>query len=303
MLENVKLNFNEDNLLILNVALGIIMFGVALSLEIGNFKALLEKPKALITGVTSQFLLLPFLTFLLILIIDPLPGLALGMILVAACPGGNVSNFYTSLAKGNVELSVLLTVIASTLAVFFTPINFKFWAGNLENTPAIFEHLQVDFWKMVSTILFVLVIPLISGLIVANKLPKLTKVIVKPIKILSIIILAVIIIMAFMANLEIFKEYYQHIVYLVLIHNAVALVSAYFYGRLLGNEERNCITVSMETGIQNSALGLVLIFNFFDGNGAMAIITAWWGIWHLIAGFVASQFYAYRTKLLLQTSS
>lgn len=302
MLENVHLNFSEDNLMMLNIALAIIMFGVALSLKIGNFKALLEKPKALITGVTSQFLLLPLLTFLLILIVDPLPGLALGMILVAACPGGNVSNFYTSLAKGNVELSVLLTLIASTLAVFLTPINFKFWVSHLENTPVLFEHIQVDFWEMVTTILYVLVVPLLSGLIVANKFPKLTKVITKPIKILSIFILATIIIISFLANLEIFKQYYQHIVYLVLIHNAVALVSAYLYSRLLGNEERNCITVSMETGIQNSALGLVLIFNFFDGNGAMAIITAWWGIWHLFAGFAASQFYAYRTKSALQTT-
>ncbi|MDH5476354.1 MAG: bile acid:sodium symporter family protein [Cyclobacteriaceae bacterium] len=303
MLEELQLNFNEDNLLMLNIALAIIMFGVALSLEIRNFKALLQKPKALLTGVSSQFILLPLLTFLLILLIDPLPGLALGMILVAACPGGNVSNFYTSLAKGNVELSVLLTVIASILAVFLTPINFKFWASHLDNTPELFSNLEVDFWKMVSTILFVLVIPLISGLLVANKLPTLTKIIVKPIKILSIVILATIIVFSFVANIDIFKQYYTHIVYLVLIHNAVALVSAYFYSRLLGNEEHNSITVSMETGIQNSALGLVLIFNFFDGNGAMAIITAWWGIWHLFAGFIASQYYAYRVKSSLQTSS
>ena len=156
---------------------------------------------------------------------------------------------------------------------------------------------------MVSTILYVLLVPLVLGLLMANKLPKLTKIITKPIKIISIVILAAIIFMAFIDNLEIFKQYYKHIVYLVLIHNGVALVFAYFYSRMLGNEERNCVTVSMETGIQNSALGLVLIFNFFDGNGAMAIITAWWGIWHLFAGFIASQFYAYRTKSSLQTSN
>ena len=135
----------------------------------------------------------------------------------------------------------------------------------------------------------------------AYKLPAFTQKIIKPIKVLSILILAGIVIMAFAANLDIFKNYYQHIVYLVLLHNAVALIAAYFYARLLGNKKQDAITVSIETGIQNSGLGLVLIFNFFDGNGAMAIITAWWGIWHLIAGFVASQFYAHRMKSHLQT--
>lgn len=299
MLENVHLNFSEDKLHMLNVSLAIIMFGVALSLDIRNFRSLLTKPKAVVTGVTSQFILLPVLTFLLILIVDPLPGLALGMILVASCPGGNVSNFYTSLSKGNVELSVLLTVIASILAVFFTPINFKFWASFVD-APLFFDKIQVDFWKMVSTILFVLFIPLVLGILVSHKMPKLTMIIVKPIKILSILILAAIIGMAFWANFENFLNYYHHIIYLVLIHNAVALISAYYYARILGNVRSNAITVSIETGIQNSALGLVLIFNFFDGNGAMALITAWWGIWHLISGFVASQIYAYRVKTSIQ---
>lgn len=301
MLENIHLNFSEDKLLMLNVSLGIIMFGVALSLDIKNFKTLLIKPRGVITGVTSQFILLPILTFLLILIIEPLPGIALGMILVASCPGGNVSNFYTSLSKGNVELSVLLTVIASILAVFLTPVNFKFWASFID-APLFFDKIQVDFWKMVSTIMFVLFVPLILGLLVSNKLPKLTKVIAKPIKILSILILAAIIGMAFWANIDNFLNYYDYIIYIVFIHNAVALSSAYFYARILGNPKVNAVTVSIETGIQNSALGLVLIFNFFDGNGAMALITAWWGIWHLIAGFVASRIYTYNMKSVLQTS-
>lgn len=301
MLEELQLKFSEENLRILNFALAIIMFGVSLTLDLKNFKILLLKPRALITGVTSQFILLPVLTFFLILLLDPLPGLALGMIMVSSCPGGNVSNFYTSMAKGNVELSVLLTVIASTLAVFLTPINFKFWVGMLEATPSFLDHIQVDFWHMVSTILFVLLIPLVAGVVVAHKLPRLTKVINKPIKFISIVILATIIVLAFVANLEIFMNYYQYIVYLVFAHNAVAFIAAYYYSRLLGNEMRNSITVSIETGIQNSALGLVLIFNFFDGNGAMAIICAWWGIWHLLAGFVLSQYFAYRMKPSLQT--
>jgi BASS family bile acid:Na+ symporter len=300
MLEEIQLNFSEDNLTILNFALAIIMFGVALSLDLKNFKVLLLKPRALITGVTSQFIILPIITFFLIVLLDPLPGLALGMIMVSSCPGGNVSNFYTSMAKGNIELSVLLTVIASTLAVFLTPINFKFWAGMMETTPAFLDHIQVDFWQMVSTILFVLLIPLIAGVVVSHKLPKLTKVITKPIKFISIIILATIIIMAFIANLNVFTKYYQYIVYLVFIHNGVAFIAAYFYSKFLGNETQNSITVSIETGIQNSALGLVLVFNFFDGNGAMAIICAWWGIWHLLSGFMLAQFYAYRFKPSIQ---
>ncbi len=126
-LDHIRLNFSEGGLFFLNVTIAFVMFGVALNIKLSEFREVFTKPKSVITGLISQFVLLPAVTFLFILVLKPTPSVALGMILVAACPGGNVSNFMTSLAKGNIALSVSLTALATMLAMVMTPANFAFW--------------------------------------------------------------------------------------------------------------------------------------------------------------------------------
>jgi bile acid:Na+ symporter, BASS family len=290
-LSNIRLDFSEGSLLFLNLALAFIMFGVALGIETKNFQELLKNPKSVFTGVISQFLLLPALTFLLVWLLRPIQGLALGMILVAACPGGNVSNFFSSLSKGNVALSVTLTAIATILASFMTPINFEFWSGLYLGDKLTLE-VKMEAFKMFKMVLFLLVVPLIMGIGFSAKFPGITKKISLPIRIISFVILVGFIVIAFLKNLDKFMEYYQYIVFLVLIHNALALAIGYGISRLMGNADEDNKTISIETGIQNSGLGLVIIFTLFDGNGGMALITAWWGIWHIVAGIFISLVYS-----------
>ena len=116
-IDSIKINFDTEGLWVLNIAIAIIMFGVALGISIDDFKRLFKNPKIVFVGVLSQFLLLPAATFLAILIIKPHPSIALGMVMVAACPGGNISNFMTKLAGGNAALSVSLTAFASLAAL------------------------------------------------------------------------------------------------------------------------------------------------------------------------------------------
>ncbi|EMN01681.1 sodium Bile acid symporter domain protein [Leptospira noguchii str. 2007001578] len=123
-LDFVRIHFNESNLAFLNLLLGLIMYGIALELRFEDFKLLVDKPRSSITGIISQFVLFPFATYLLLWILKPSPGIALGMLLVAACPGGNISNFITLLAKGNTALSISLTAFSSALAIFITPLIF-----------------------------------------------------------------------------------------------------------------------------------------------------------------------------------
>ena len=291
ILSNVRIDFSEEKLISLYVALAFIMFGVALGIKTKNFQELLRNPRAVVTGVISQFLLLPALTFLLVWMFKPIQGLALGMILVAACPGGNVSNFFSSMSKGNVALSVTLTAIASVLATFMTPINFAFWS-NLYLGDNLLINVEIDTFKMMKLVFGLLVIPLILGLGFAAKFPGITIKISKPIKIVSFLLLIAIIVIAFLNNLDKFLEYYHYIIVLVFVHNLVALGSGYGLSKLFGNKEQDNRTISIETGIQNSALGLVIIFTLFDGNGGMALITAWWGIWHIISGIILSLIYS-----------
>ena len=129
ILDHVRLNFTPSSLIFLNIALSFVMFGVALDIKFENFEEIIRKPKSALVGIISQTFLLPAFTFLLVLLLNPTPTIALGMILVAACPGGNISNFISSMARGNVALAISLTAISTSMAVFFTPFNFAFWGG------------------------------------------------------------------------------------------------------------------------------------------------------------------------------
>ncbi len=286
-LTEIHLDFSEDRLLALNIAMAFIMFGVALTIETKNFREVTRNPKSVITGVVSQFILLPFFTFIFVYFTKPIEGLALGLILVAACPGGNLSNFFSHLSKGNVALSISLTAIATVLAVVFTPLNFEFWS-NLYLGEHINKGIKLETLQMLKTIVTILAGPLLVGLWFKYKFAKLAAKIAEPIKVVSFFLLIIIIAIAFIQNFEIFKNYYQYIIYLVFFHNAIALGTAYFISKWLGNSEADSRTISIETGIQNSGLGLVIIFSIFQGNGGMAIIMAWWGIWHIVGGTVMS---------------
>ena len=299
-LNNLSINFNEDNLFALNLSIAIIMFGVALNIDKKKFIEIAKNPKGVIGGVISQFLLLPAFTFLLVYIMKPLPELALGMILVAACPGGNVSNFYSSVSKGNIALSISLTAIATVGAVFMTPINFTFWSELYLNENQGLQ-ISLDFWSMFKTVSLILGIPLILGLWVSSNFKTLTSKIVKPIRIFSFFILIAIILLAFLKNVEVFKEYYHYIIYIVFIHNALAFLIGFMVGKTMKLPLQDSKTISIETGIQNSGLALVIIFGMFNGNGGMALVAAWWGIWHIISGFVMATIYSKGSILTFRT--
>lgn len=293
---DIKLNFSADSLLFLNFCLAFIMFGVAITLDIKGFKEVVRNPRGILSGVLSQYLMLPALTFLLVWLIRPHPALALGMILVAACPGGNVSNFYTLVAGGNVALSVSLTAIASLVAAIMTPVNFHFWGSQMEETKMMITNIDISFLEMAKIVMLILVIPLLIGLWFNSQFPRVANRISKPMKIASFLILAGFIVFAFVNNFQTFLDYIYLVIILVLIHNSVAFLLGYIVGKLGRNTEKDCRTISIETGIQNSALGLLIIFAFFDGNGGMAIIAAWWGIWHLVSGFLISKWFQYKSS-------
>ena len=128
-IDDLKINFDESGLWVLNSAISIIMFGVALGITINDFKRLFKNPKIVFVGVLSQFLVLPIATFLLVILLKPHPSLALGMILIAACPGGNVSNFFSKMAGGNAALYVSLTAFATLICIVMTPFNLQFWGS------------------------------------------------------------------------------------------------------------------------------------------------------------------------------
>ncbi len=280
-----ELHFAPATLLALNLCLGLIMFGVALTIKPDHFFQLKHQKKALATGIFSQYILLPALTIAIILIWSPPQGIALGMILVAACPGGNASNFFSLLAKGNVALSVTLTALTSVTAFVVTPLSFLFWSSTVPGLRDNIQNIEVSFLDLFINMSAILLLPLILGMACAHYLPALTKKISKPVRIASALILVSFVLIAFWSNVSIFIEKIYSVFWIVLIHNGCGLLGAYFFSRLLKNSESVNRAVAIETAIQNSGLALIIIFTFFDGNPDMAIIATWWAIWHLISGF------------------
>jgi BASS family bile acid:Na+ symporter len=283
-LDALRLNFSPDSLFLLNVCLGVIMFGIALDINIEDFKILLKNPKAALVGLLSQFIVLPFLTFLLILVWQPQASIAMGMILVAACPGGNISNFMSHLSKSNTALSVGLTTLATFASLLMTPLNFKLYASLYPPSMELLTDINLDEWAVIKTIFTIVLFPLLAGLAFRKWQEEIAKKISPIFRVASILIFIAFVLIAFSKNYDLFLQYIHVVALLVLLHNAIALGSGYGLGQIFALSRRDKRTISIETGIQNSGLGLVIIFAFFEGLGGMALVTAWWGIWHIIAG-------------------
>lgn len=293
LIDNVHINFDSATLWTLNVSLALVMFGIALEISVKDFKQLWQKPKIVLTGVFSQFILLPIVTFLLVWIANPLPSVALGMFMVAACPGGNISNFITHLAKGNAALSVTLTAIATLLAIFMTPVNLQFWGELYPPTASILQEVAIAPFEMIKLVSLLLGLPLILGMWVNYINPKLANKLAKFFKIGSLVFFITLIFLALHKNKDIFLDYVFYVFWLVVLHNLVAFLTGFSLAKAMGFSKENIRSITVETGIQNSGLGLLLIFTFFDGLGGMAIVTAFWGIWHLISGLILAGCWSY----------
>jgi BASS family bile acid:Na+ symporter len=295
-IDAIKINYDTESLWVLNIAIAIIMFGVALGISVNDFKRLFKNPKIVFVGVLSQFILLPLFTFLAILIIKPHPSFALGMMLIAACPGGNVSNFFSKMAGGNAALSVSLTAFATLICIVMTPFNLQFWGSLYEPTNAILQTVAlspIDLFKLVSIILG---IPLIGGMLVKHYHDIMANRIEKILKPLSMLVFIALIFVAFSQNLNIFVAHIHHVLFLVVFHNVFAYVLGFYTAKSFGLNKRDAKTISMETGIQNGGLGLLLIFGFFEGLGGMALLAAFWGIWDIFSGMALATYWGRKKK-------
>ena len=288
LIDQVQLNFNATGITIINAAIGLMMLGVALELKKEDFMRVVQSPKAPLIGLMAQFVLLPAFTFLLVLIIKPHPSIALGMMLVAACPGGNLSNLLTYLSNGNSALSISMTAVSTVVAIIMTPFNLSFWGGLNPDTAAILTQVSLSPMDVFVTVFLILGIPLVVGMSIGHFRPDFALKVKKPFKIFSLVFFIIIVCGALAANFQYFIKYVGIVMAAVFIHNALALNIGYWSGRLAKLDEKDCRAVCIEVGIQNSALGLVLVFGFFNGLGGMAIVVAWWGVWHIIAGLTAA---------------
>lgn len=293
-LDAIRLDFDPASLFALNLILAVLMFGVALDLRASDFRAVARSPKGPLVGIATQLLVLPPATFLLVQLIDPIPSVALGMMLIAACPGGNVSNFLVWLARGNAALSVSMTAVTSTAAMLMTPLNLTFWAALDPATRQLLSDIAVDPVLMVVTILLILALPLFAGMWTGSRYPRFAARMRRPMRLVGGVFFLGFIVLAFWRDREYLTLAILPVLGIVAVHNALALALGYGAGRAAGLGERDRRAVTIEVGIQNSGLGLALIFTFFAGLGGMAIVAAWWGTWHIVGGLTLAALWSRR---------
>jgi len=282
-LDQAALNFSPESLTVLNFSLGFLLFAVSLFIEKKDFSSLRERPRALLAGLSMQWLVLPLLSVLLVLVIQPHPGLALGMLLVAACPGGNASNYLNLLARANVALSISLTTISTIAAAFMTPFLFFVGARLLDSGQSL-PAVKVEFGEMVLSVFMLVAIPLALGQALKHYAPAFAVRARKPIRTAAGLVLLAFIVGALVKNLDAFKLHIGQVAWLIILHNALCLVSAYLVATAWRLPEADRRAITLESGVHNSGLGLVLILNFFGGSGPMALMAAGWGVWHLVSG-------------------
>ena len=206
----------------------------------------------------------------------------------------------SSLSKANIELSVSLTAISTALAVFTTPFNFWLY-GNLylrfADIASEVPHLSIPLWDVFKTIVILLGIPLVLGVMTSHYLPRVAQKLKKPLQWFSILFFIAMVVLSFMGNLDAFLKCIKYIFLVVLLHNLLALAIGWCVGSACRVPRRDRRTLTIETGIQNSGLGLVLllgtsIFADFPPHGGTLVITAWWGVWHIVSGLaVSTMFY------------
>ncbi len=291
-IESFRMNFSADQMTLLNYCLAFMMFGIALDMKLDDFRRIIRFPKSVIVGLASQWIILPVLTVYLIHIWDPLPSIALGLLLVSACPGGNVSNYATHMSRGNAALSVTLSAFVMVTSIFATPYVFAGFAKFVPQVAPLLAKIDLSHGQILWMLVQIVLIPMILGMTVKHFLPSVTGKIRKPINVVSMLMFISFIIVAIYGELDNILKYLKYVLLLVIVHNLIALAAGYFWARWNKLPEADARAISMETGIQNSGLGMLLIFAFFHSLPGMMLVTAFWAIWDLVSSFFLALYWS-----------
>ena len=269
----------------INYLLGVVMFGMGLTLNLKDFKIVFSRPKDVIIGCLAQFTVMPLLAWLLTRLFSLDEALALGVVLVGCCPGGTASNVITYLAKGDLALSVGMTGVSTLLAPFLTPLLTWALAG---------KSINVDMVSMFLSILWVVILPIVVGLIVKGMWPQFTDKATDYLPAFSSVAIAFIVAIVISATADRLLAGGLLIVVVVMLHNICGFGIGYLTGRLLGLQEAKKRAISIEVGMQNSGLASSLATIHFAAYPLAAIPGAIFSVWHNISG--AAIAYIYRKK-------
>lgn len=291
------LSFSPSAVLLLQGILAIVIFGVSLELSFADFRRLLQTPRPVIAALVSQLLALPLLTYALVWTLEPAPGFALGLMMTAACPGGNMSNVLTHWSGGRTAVSMSATTLSSLISPLTTPLTFAFLGGLHPATRDALASIKVPALELVMTILVALVLPLLAGMALAQRRPALARRLQGPLRQFGVLVLIAFVVMALLANGQAFAGALSAVMLIVVLHNLLALACGQGFGRLFAVDAPARRAITFETGIHNTALGLTLVFTYFPTQTSMMLVLGLWGVWQLVTGGLLAWFWSRRRTI------
>ena len=268
----------------LSCVLALMVFSVALELKVDDFRRVAKTPKAVICGLIPQFILLPVGTWLATLVLDLPPNVEAAMILVAACPGGSLSNVITHFGRGNTALSVSVSAVASIIALVATPFNFGWMIATNPATAGWLRELNLDVSGLWMSLLLLLAIPMALGLWIAHRFPAFTAKIQKPLANISLIALLAFIVLGLLKERQLLTVGLLPMLAIVVVHNGCGLFFGWITSVVMNVSERDRRAVMIEGGMQNAGLALGIIALQFNSDLGMVIIASLWGMWHIVSG-------------------
>ena len=263
-----------------NIGLGIIMFGMGLTLTLPDFALVVKRPLPVIVGVIAQYVIMPGVAFLLAKLLHLDPAIAAGVILVGCAPGGTASNVISYLAKGDVALSVTMTSISTLLAPFMTPLLTKWLAG---------QYMPVDAKKMAISIVQIVLIPVIAGIVVRMLAGRYVEKILPALPWISVLGISYVLAAVVGKSADKIIESALIVFVVVILHNLLGYFFGYFAGRISGGDYRAARTTAIEVGMQNSGLAAGLATKYFSPEAALP--GAVFSVWHNLSGALLAMFF------------
>jgi len=300
-IDQLDLHLGEGFQLAVKVIVALFLFGIALDTKIGDFRDVARRPWVILAGLVAQYVVMPGLTVLLTLALDVRGSVAIGMILVVCCPAGNLSNILTHRARGDVALSVSLTGVSTMVAVVVTPIALAFWCGLNPAADDLLRDVHIDPWDMVGEAIFLIGLPFALGLLIAWRRPSVSDRARKIVEPAALTLLLLIVVGGLAGQFELFLDYIGVVAVAIILQNALSLLVGYSTGRASRLPESGVRAMTLELGLRNTGLALVLALGFFGDLGGVAFVAARWGLWDVITGLTISTWWrrrppAYRVR-------
>lgn len=293
-LDALRLSLGEGPQLGIKILIAVFLFGVALDTKVCDLKAVARRPAVLIFGVLVQFALLPVLTLGLCHLFDVGGSVALGMLLVACLPAGNLSNLLTHRAHGDVALSISLTTCSNLLAVVATPLAFGFWCARYPAADALLRDISLDPVQMGVEVALLIGLPFVAGVWFAHARPGAAARLRRPVEVAVLVTLLLVVTAGLVARGGVIIDHLDEVALPAIVQNAAVLLTGYVVARLLGLRPAGVRAMTFEMGVRNTALGLVLALAYFDELGGVALVVAFWALWDVFTGLVLAAFWRRR---------